>query len=79
MQFFVGISRNTQSKSYMLSLTECVWNFQNNALRDTHEHALLLERVDQAVYDFERCSLINNDGCLRIDYLVSYTTSITME
>ena len=29
MQFFTGISRNTQSKSYMLSLTECVWEFQN--------------------------------------------------
>ena len=28
MQFFTGISRNTQSKSYMLSLTECVWDFQ---------------------------------------------------
>ena len=28
MQFFTGISRNTQSKSYMLSLlTECVWEF----------------------------------------------------
>ena len=33
---FAGISRNTQSKSYMLSLTECVWDFQNNALWDTH-------------------------------------------
>ena len=36
MQFFFGISRNTQSKSYMLSLTECVWDFQNIALWDTH-------------------------------------------
>ena len=36
MQFFSGISRNTQSKSYMLSLTECVRDFQNNALWDTH-------------------------------------------
>ena len=36
MHFFTGISRNTQSKSYMLSLTECVWDFQNNALWDTH-------------------------------------------
>ena len=34
MQFFAGISRNTQS--YMLSLTECVWNFQNDALWDMH-------------------------------------------
>ena len=31
MQFFTGISRNTQSNSYMSSLTECVWEFQNNA------------------------------------------------
>ena len=37
MQFFIGISRNTQSKSYMLSLmTECVWEFRNIALWDTH-------------------------------------------
>ena len=33
--------RNTQSKFYMLSLTECVREFQNNALWDTHLHALL--------------------------------------
>ena len=26
MQFFTGISVNTQLKSYMLSLTECVWD-----------------------------------------------------
>ena len=31
---FIGISRNTQLKLYMLSLTECVW--KNNALLDTH-------------------------------------------
>ena len=41
MQFFSGIPSNTQSKSYMLSLTECDWDFQNNDLWDTHEHALL--------------------------------------
>ena len=27
MQIFTGISRNTQLKPYMLSLTECVWEF----------------------------------------------------
>ena len=27
MQFFTGVSRNTQSKSNMLSWTECVWEF----------------------------------------------------
>ena len=32
IQYFTGISRNTQSKLYMLSLTECVWDFQNNVL-----------------------------------------------
>ena len=37
-----GVSSNTQSKSYMLSLTEFVWNFQNNALWDTHQHVLFL-------------------------------------
>ena len=36
MQFSHGISRNTQLKTYTLSLTECVWDFQNNALWDTH-------------------------------------------
>ena len=43
MQFFPGISRNSQSKSQMLSLTECVWDIQNNALWDTH--CLLSELV----------------------------------
>ena len=41
MQFFTGISRNTQS-THMLSMTECVWEFQNNALWDTLQHALLV-------------------------------------
>ena len=27
MQFFTGISINTQSKSFMPSLSECVWEF----------------------------------------------------
>ena len=33
--YFTGISRNTQSKSYMLSLAERVWEFRSHALRDT--------------------------------------------
>ena len=41
VQFFTEISRDTQQKSYMLSLTACVWEFRNNALWDTHLHALL--------------------------------------
>ena len=32
VQFFTEISRNTQSKSFTLSLTECVWELRNNAL-----------------------------------------------
>ena len=36
MQSFTGISKYTQSKSDMLSLTECVREFQNDALWDTH-------------------------------------------
>ena len=36
MPFLTGISRNTQSKSYTLSLTEYVWEFRDNALWDTH-------------------------------------------
>ena len=43
--FFTGISRNSQSNSYMLSLTECVWEFQNNALWGTHQHALLQQTL----------------------------------
>ena len=35
MRFFTGIPRNAQSKSYMQSLTECAWDFQNNELSDT--------------------------------------------
>ena len=48
MQFFTGISRNNQSKSLtnMLPLTKCVWDFQNNALWDTHENALLIGHVE---------------------------------
>ena len=45
MQSFTGISRNTQSKSYMLSLTECIWEFWNNALWDTDRQALLKTTV----------------------------------
>ena len=36
MQFFTGISGNTQSKLYTLQSAECVWDFQNDALWDTH-------------------------------------------
>ena len=36
MQLFTGISKDTQSKSYTLSLTHGVWDFQNNALWDSH-------------------------------------------
>ena len=35
------ISRNTLSKSYMLSLTEFVWDFRNNSLWKNHSHFLL--------------------------------------
>ena len=41
MQFFTVISRNNESKFYILSMTECVWELLNNALWDTHSHALL--------------------------------------
>ena len=32
MQFVTGISRNNHANSCMLSLFECVWDFQNNRL-----------------------------------------------
>ena len=44
MQFLTGISRNTLSKSYMLLLTVCVWEFKNSAFWDTHYHALLIHQ-----------------------------------
>ena len=34
MQFLTGIPQNTQSKSYMQSLTESAWESENNALWD---------------------------------------------
>ena len=40
----VNVNWNSEEysvKSYGLSLTEYVWEFHNNALWDTHEHALL--------------------------------------
>ena len=40
MQFLIGFPRNTQSKSFMLSLTEYAWKFQYRALWDTLRHAL---------------------------------------
>ena len=36
MHFFTGISRNNQSKFYKLSLTECLWEFLDGALWDSH-------------------------------------------
>ena len=36
MQFFIGIARIIQSKYYQLSLTECLWEFRNDALWDPH-------------------------------------------
>ena len=36
-----------KSKFYMLSLSEFVWEFQNNALWDTHEHALLKDNCSE--------------------------------
>ena len=36
MKFLTGISRNTQSKFCMLSLTECVRDFENYVLWGTH-------------------------------------------
>ena len=37
-QIFTGISSNTQSKLCVVSMTERVWDFRNNALWDTHYH-----------------------------------------
>ena len=42
MQFETGIPRDTQSKSYMLSLTEYALEIPNDALWDTHYEALTI-------------------------------------
>ena len=39
------ISRNTQSKSHTLPLTECILESQNITLWDTHYHVLLITSV----------------------------------
>ena len=33
----------------MLSLTECVWDFQKDALWDSHKHALVMETTTARV------------------------------
>ena len=39
---FTGISEKYSIRIlFMLSMTECVWEFQNNALWDTHQHTLI--------------------------------------
>ena len=45
MHLVTGIYKNTQSKSDTLSLTASVWEFRNNALWDTYEHALFVKLV----------------------------------
>ena len=47
MQYFTGISIITHSISYMLSLTERVWEFRNDALWDTPQHALFVPLYKQ--------------------------------
>ena len=39
--FSLELSETFSQNSYMLSLTECVWEFRNNALWDTHHHAVI--------------------------------------
>ena len=41
MQFWTGISWNTQSESYMQSSTEYAWKYQTDALWDTLQLVLL--------------------------------------
>ena len=49
-QFFTGIFRNTQSKLYTQSLTEWDWDFQNNALWDTHTGMLCFIEFLQSLF-----------------------------
>ena len=64
MQFFTGISRNTQSKLYTLSLTECVRDFQNNALWDTDEHGVRLAKISGQLWMDTRTSKNYAVDCL---------------
>ena len=61
MQCFTENSKNTQSNSYMLSLTECVWEFWNNALWDTHLHALLalILSMSHSMYLLSHCQSLS--------------------
>mgnify|MGYP001801524082 CR=1 FL=1 len=50
MQFFSRISRNTQSKSHMLTLTEYDWDLRNEALWDARQLACPIEKVAQTTH-----------------------------
>ena len=45
----------------MLSLTECVWDFQKSALWDTHEHAVSL-KVDCRPHHHTFHSIVRSHG-----------------
>ena len=73
MQFSTGISGNTQSKLYMLSLTKWDWNFQHNTWLKTNWHALLTSvclqqdtsagqlMTDMMEYGLDRLNLTNTN------------------
>ena len=66
MQVFTGVFRNTQSKSYTLSLTECVRKFRFNALK-----IIILNQVS-AHYLY--LSLPNDSSRAKMKCLESYST-----
>ena len=54
----------------MLSLTESVWDFQNDALWDTHQHALLHQKLSDSIYITGRSTLYG----LHLSYDIMMTT-----
>ena len=58
MPLFTGISRNSQSKSYMLSLTECVRDFQSNELWDMFSVCPRIWQACRTIFLWEYSSYI---------------------
>ena len=78
MQSFTGISWNLQSKSYTLSLTECIWEFQNNALWNTHWYTQLGFRLTCFTHS-ETFSAGDNKTRIRIGVAYDHSEWTTLD
>ena len=75
MQFSTGITRSTQSKSYMLSLTEDVCEFRNNALWISNLMFCLSDTVMVSQYTFKHlcCPFVSLYSTIKINYMYMYS------